>query len=162
MSGRIRVIHNVDSFESHSCITLRISPLSARTTLPCPFQLNQIFRLRHLSSHWALARWPTFAAVLARAFAMHDGCHFCLVVFLLLSIGYGILRGGRGCGKLSTGVAGKWKRGRFCCEVYAFFGNFRLLLALSGRLWAVLWGLPPQMKSKRCCFHSAPSIRPCW
>jgi hypothetical protein len=48
----------------------------------------------------ALARWPTFAAVLARAFALHDGCHFRIVVFLLLSIDYGIRRGRTGLWKV--------------------------------------------------------------
>jgi hypothetical protein len=79
-----------------------------------------------------LARWPTFAAVLARTFALHDGCHFFIITFLLLSMGYVIWRGGQGCGKLSTAEVVKWSVGLFCGEILALWGNFRLLQASSG------------------------------
>ena len=106
-------------------------------------------------SRLALARWPTFAAVLEKVFAFHDGCHFCIVVFILLSIGYVVRSGGLGCGKLST-VGRVGGETRFCGEVLGFIGEFPASSDFVGLVLGVFVGLQGSNEVETVLFPFVP------
>jgi hypothetical protein len=66
-------------------------------------------------------------------------CRFIIVINSLCHpVSFGMM--GLGCGKLPTALVLRWGALRFCGEVLAFLGNFRLLLASSIRFQARFCG----------------------